>query len=100
MCAPDSFRSARCLLRGCPDDGHVNDQPQFPDRNSSLIGTPDPSLLICYRPLPPEIQPADFHTLQVSPTELLRKFSEDELGVRFSVGPSSVDPCQRGSRDR
>ena len=75
MCAPDSFRSARCLLRGCPDDGHVNDQPQFPDRNSSLIGTPDPSLLICYSPLPPEIQSADFHTRQVSPTELLQKSS-------------------------
>ena len=31
MCAPDSFRSARCLLRGCPDDGHANDQMKFPD---------------------------------------------------------------------
>ena len=41
MCAPDSFRSARCLLRGCPVERHANDQPQFPDRNSSLIGTPD-----------------------------------------------------------
>ena len=36
MCAPDSFRSARCLLRGCPDDGHANDQMKFPDRNALI----------------------------------------------------------------
>ena len=69
MCAPDSFRSARCLLRGCPDDGHVNDQAKFPDRNSSLIRTPDPSLLTCYRLSTLETQSADFHTPPLSPTE-------------------------------
>ena len=37
MCAPDSIRSARCLLRGCPDDGHANDQMKFPDRNTLII---------------------------------------------------------------
>ena len=36
MCAPDSFRSARCLLRGCPDEGHANDQLTFPDRNTKI----------------------------------------------------------------
>ena len=36
MCAPDSIRSARCLLRGCPDDGHANDQMKFPDRNTLI----------------------------------------------------------------
>ena len=36
MCAPDSIRSARCLLRGCPDGGHANDQLKFPDRNDLI----------------------------------------------------------------
>ena len=36
MCAPGSIRSARCLLRGCPDGGHANDQLKFPDRNDLI----------------------------------------------------------------
>ena len=36
MCAPDSFRSPHCLLRGCPDDGHAHDQMKFPDRNALI----------------------------------------------------------------
>ena len=36
MCAPDIIRSARCLLRDCPDGGHANDQLKFPDRNAMI----------------------------------------------------------------
>ena len=36
MCAPDSIRSTRFLLRNCPDEGHANDQLQFPDRNAMI----------------------------------------------------------------
>ena len=36
MCAPDSIRSTRCLLRGCPDGGHANDQLKFPDRSAKI----------------------------------------------------------------
>ena len=31
-----AFVHPRCLLRGCPDDGHANDQMKFPDRNTLI----------------------------------------------------------------
>ena len=36
MCAPDSIRSAGCLLGDCPDGGHANEQLKFPDRNAMI----------------------------------------------------------------